>query len=403
MRRAVVVGSGLAGTAAAFAARRGGADVTMVLGRPGASALGSGALDDRWDAGEEAAPIAPTADEQAFFDALGLFRVGPRRALVATLSGRLRFAGGCDRAVLDLASLADATVAVPRADRADWDADSIARALSDDPLAAARRLRFEPIDADALRHTDEARLPERELAARHDAARIAWLAERLRGALAGKAAVLLGPWLALDGTVSAALADALGAPSGESLSPVGGLAGVRFERARDRLLSSIGVTRQPGRAVRVRGDGARPLVELDGASVLEADVVVLAIGGVAGGGIELAPSAFAGLPTAGGARTTFFVPSLESPASVASRGRPLDVPSSPFGPEVDALAWSRAHGVSELETAGVWTDAEGRARRRGGEVVRWLVVAGDAVADGPRTAFAAIRTGLAVGARAAVG
>ena len=44
-RRVVVIGGGASGTAAAFAARQAGAAVVAVVGRPGASSLGSGALD----------------------------------------------------------------------------------------------------------------------------------------------------------------------------------------------------------------------------------------------------------------------------------------------------------------------------------------------------------------------
>ena len=42
----VVVGAGIAGLAAAWSARRAGREVTVVSAGPGASALGSGAVDD---------------------------------------------------------------------------------------------------------------------------------------------------------------------------------------------------------------------------------------------------------------------------------------------------------------------------------------------------------------------
>ena len=50
MTRVAVVGAGVAGLAAAWAARRAGAEVTVVASGTGASALGGGAVDDRpWE------------------------------------------------------------------------------------------------------------------------------------------------------------------------------------------------------------------------------------------------------------------------------------------------------------------------------------------------------------------
>lgn len=402
--RVVIIGSGMAGLAAAFAARRAKANVTMVLGRPGASLAMSGALDDiEWEQAEARAPRSLSSSEQAFLDALGIWEVKPDRALVATLSGRLRPARGRDRAVLDLAALSDATVALPRVNRPGWDADGLARTLADSPLAKARKLRFEAIPAEVLRFAEEARFQDEELAARHDPERIAWLADRLKAApaLAGKGAVLLGPWLGLDPSASSSISERLGLPVGETLSALGGSAGLRFERARDRLLASLDVVAQPGRVMAVRGEAGRAIVELEGDAMLDANVVVLATGGVAGGGILLSKSSLHGLADDASHREPIFVPSLEGPSVLAAQGRPLLLPSSPYGPDFEQLAFSETQGRSRLESVGFFTSKDARALRADGDPIDWLVVGGDAVADRPRTALEAIRTGLFAGERAA--
>lgn len=402
--RVVVIGSGLAGLAAAFAARKAKANVTMVLGRPGASALMSGAVDDvEWERAASVAPAKLEAAEVDFLDALGTFRLAEEPAWVATSSGRLRPARGRDSAVLDLAGLEDATVALPRANRPGWDADGLARALSADPLAKARGLRFEAISAEILRFADETKLSHPELAARHDAERVAWLADRLRAApeLAGKRALLFGPWLGLENPAASVLSEALGLPVGETLSQVGGVAGLRFERARDRLLSSLDVVTQPGQVVRLRGEAGRSIVELEGDAMLDADRVVLAIGGTAGGGIVLSKAALHGIEDDARGREPIFTPSLESPAVVASSGRPLSLPSSPYGPVFESLAWSAVRESSLLERVGLFATEDAHAKRHDGEPIDWLLVAGDAIADRPRTVLQALRSGLRAGERAA--
>lgn len=404
--RVVVIGSGVAGLAAAFAARRAKANVTMVLGRPGASLSMSGALDDiEWERAEARAPRPLAANEQAFLDALGIWEVKAERALVATLSGTLRPARGRDRAVLDLAALSDATIALPRVNRPRWDADALARALADSPLARERGLRFEAIDAEVLRFAEETRFEDAELAARHDPERVTWLADRLKSApgLAGKGAVLLGPWLGLDEAAASSLSEALRIPVGETLSALGGPAGMRFERARDRLLSSLDVVAQPGRVTAVRGEEVgRAILELEGEAMLDANVVVLATGGVAGGGILLSKSSLYGLEDDASHREAIFVPSLETPSVLAASGRPLTLPSSPYGPDFEQLAFSAARGRSLLERVGFLASEDGRALKADGEPIDWLAVGGDALADRPRTVLGAIRTGLIAGERAAM-
>src|SRR5262249_27103189 len=150
---------------------------------------------------------------------------------------------GRDRALLDLAPLEGATVLIPRVDRAGFDADALAACLGDDSFARNQKLRFVAIDLPVLRFDDERRIPDSDLAARHDdEGRIAWLLTRLREGLARRApagAVLLGPMLGARAARAETLSKALGIPVGEVLVGVGSPAGLRFEAARGRLLRSI--------------------------------------------------------------------------------------------------------------------------------------------------------------------
>src|SRR4029077_14494518 len=80
-------------------------------------------------------------------------------------------------------------------------------------------------------------------------------------------------------------------------------------------------------------------VTLDDGSPLDADAVVLATGGLLGGGIAYEPSetivaAALPLPSRVSRR-----PSLDAPVQFGLRGRPLEVPVSLFGLAPERIAW----------------------------------------------------------------
>jgi glycine/D-amino acid oxidase-like deaminating enzyme len=388
--RVAVIGAGVAGTAAAYAAAVEGAEVTMVGARPGATALGSGAIDG--------ATARPFGDDRArvlaFFEALELWEIDAEKCRVATCAGLLREARGRDRAVLDLSRAPSGVVVVLDPGRTGWDATSLARAWSAEPWARERGLRFEPARVEALRFAEEASMPDVDLAARHDdPERVRWLAARLAEwpGLTTKTALVMGPWLGLRTHVAQELTRLLSLRVGETLSLPGGVAGVRFELARDALLARAGVRRSKQMAALVRAQGAtRVQIELE-SETIEADAVVLALGGLAAGGVEWAPSR-------GGHG---FELSLESPASFGMGGRPLAASGSPRGPLFEPLAWAGRASSAGFERVGVWTDGDGRARDGEGKPLGWLYAAGDVAADAPRTLLEAIRSGIAVGTLAA--
>ena len=420
MTRVAVVGAGVAGLAAAWAARRAGAEVTVVAAGTGASALGGGAVDDRpWERALRAAAalgaIEPMreleADVVALSRELGLWELpgasSPQPHL-GTLGGRLRPARGHDRALLDLAFLEGARVLLPRADRPGWDADLLARALAAAPFARARGLTFAPVAAPVLRFADEHRIPDGDLAARHDEpARLAWLAERLAALAAAETrrgaavhAVLLGPWLGAAAPRAAELSARAGVRAGEALAGAGSPAGLRFEAARDGLLGAIGCRVVRERAGRVLDSGAGLRVELarpsEGgrrAESFAADAVVLAIGGLAGGGVIYDPPEHgrgAELPARAGVP---FALSLEAPVSLATDDHTVDVVSSLFGPDLDVTAWPSGDRDGDLESVGI--------RCRGVRAGDGVFAAGEAIAGRPRTLLEAVASGVRAGREAA--
>lgn len=402
----IVIGAGVAGTAAAWSAKRhdAGSEVTIVTSGPGASEMGSGAIDLLpWEQAARAAaaidvalPAAPIGDDaRAFVEALQIWDVPrDRNAAVATLAGVVRPARGRDRALLDVAAIRESKVIVPRVDRAAWDADALAAWLSASAHAQKHKLVFEAVDAPLVRFEDEHRIGDGDLAMRHDDPdRLRWLADRLRDVLArhpGAGGVLVGPWLGASSPRAEALTALVGAPVGEALAGVSIAPGLRFAASRDRLLTSLGVRVAHARATKVASREGLIEVSLGEDNVISASSVVLAVGGIAGGGIAYAPldrEAGGDLP-----RDVHAPYALSLRADVALAPK---IKSSIHGPELDLLAWPSADAPSDLEQAGVACDGE-----RAGEGI-WA--AGDVVAGRPRTVLsaviAAIRAGSAAAAR----
>ena len=397
MRRVLVIGSGIAGTAAALSAARAGARVSVVSSGPGASALAGGAIDlEPWEScGDRATPIG--ADERAVLDALGGFGVGDTGVVVATLAGILRPARGADLALLDLGPLRDAEVLVPDAELRNWDATALARAWNDSPAARERRLRFATSPVQIIQTRAEHDLGDADMAALHDAPdRIRWLAARLGEAKGTRAAVLLPPWLGVDRARAAALGDLVGVRCGEALGGTGGPSGLRFENARDRAFAGAGVESVRGRIVSVTFDGSwRGWLET-GDALDEVDAVVLATGGLLGGGLLYSPiaSVLASEPRAAGGplvRAT-----LDAPLVIGVGGAPLEPPSSLFGGAPETHAWPYVD-PSLLERAGVLLGDPGHVRG----APTGLFAAGEVVADRPRTWLDALSSGVAAGSAAA--
>jgi len=416
----VVIGAGVSGTAAAIAAARLGARVTVVDHGAGASSLATGALDFTWapasrdrrlaDEGEPRRQADLSRSSRDVFDALGVYVLPSRPARLVTTAGVVREARGHDAALLDAASIdvartAGRRIGVVRCSRPGWDADA---------LAAAWGGAWVAIDARVLKYADERGIPDADFAARHDDdARLAWLAERLREALSGRAeggglaGIVLPPSLGVDRPRSQALSERVGVPCGEPIAMPGGPAGLRFERARDRAFATAGITRARARVRRAEASGGTWHVTGYEGTSFEAHAVVLATGGLIGGGIEYAPSEAtlaAALPSS--ARVPFRA-SVDAPVVLGAHGRPLELPGSLFGVEPERLAWPFTGeptgptgpftGGGMLERAGVLVADDGACFG----APRGLFAAGEVVADGPRTWLHALTSGALAGAYAA--
>jgi glycerol-3-phosphate dehydrogenase subunit B len=416
-RRVVIIGAGAAGLAAAWSATREGHEVTVVSESPGASALGGGAVDDRpWEQVFRAArslggeipprPVDPRVLE--LVRDLGLWDVPDDRVpWLATTAGRIRPARGRDRALLDLGAIPSGEVLLPRVERAGWDADTLARGFAHDPFAIARGLRFTAIDLPVIRYDDERRIPDYDLALRHDApARLEWLATRLREAL-GRGhptrAFLLGPFLGAREPRAEELSRRVGVPIGEVLLGAGSPAGLRFEAARDRLLGAIAARVIADRVTAIeRDEDGRLALSLTRAKKpLRADGVVLALGGLTGGGLIYQPAEHhpgADLPP--GARVPFAL-SLRAEVTLAAQLAPvpsgalpmrLGPTSSLHGPELDLVAWPVNGHPGALESVGV--------RCEGVRAAPDLAAAGDVIAGRPRTLLEALASGVRAGREA---
>jgi glycerol-3-phosphate dehydrogenase subunit B len=411
--RVAVVGWGAAGLAAARAASSRGARVTLIGSGAGATSFYTGAVDDvDWSERESAQALlgqpllAGALDEEvaAYASALTewiLPPAGDPLPRLATVNGVVRSARGRDRALLDLASLAGRRVLAPRVPRAGWDADALVSSLRDE---AELGVTYEAIDAVVLRFADESRIADADLASRYDEdTRLDWLAARLAPFVEAtgraKAAVLLGPWLGASASRAARLEALLGCPVGEALSTTSLVPGLRLEAARDAWLQRSGLAVSRGRATRIdaSSDGATSAAALtitvEGAEPVVADAVVLAAGGLLGGGLVYDPPEHGSAPDGPERTRPPFRLSFGAPGVRVATGAVFGVASSVFGPVLDA-AWPAPGAPGILERVGVVTDEHGACASR-------LFAAGDLVAGARRTILQAVLSGARAGIRAA--
>jgi glycerol-3-phosphate dehydrogenase subunit B len=338
-------------------------------------------------------------DVEDFLHALGCWAPpGLVSARLATNAGILRPARCRDRALLDLEPLRGRRIEVLDLGRAGWDAPALAHAWSSSHWARQSRTEFRavappaagvPGGLDALRF-----LPDLELAARADD--VGWagaFGELLARAGDGASPLLLGPWLGLQPASLDRIREVARRPLGETLSEPGGAAGARFEAARELWLGRSQVRTVRGHVASLTASPAgfavtgqwdtdshpfeRPCAE-----------VILALGGVAGGGIRFlwdlalsstTPAAAAALA---GSDARSFSLSLRAPLPLRLDGREVALESGVLGADLQSL------GRDALERVGIAVDEEQQSGLPG------LWAAGDVVADRPRTALEAIGAGI---------
>jgi glycine/D-amino acid oxidase-like deaminating enzyme len=374
--KVLVVGGGFAGVAAAFAARRAGASVTVVHAGAGASALYAGSVDG---------PVLPESGPHAALLrelAQGLGLRLSSTSVVATREGVVRPSRGADNAVLDLAPLAGKVVGLVDVARDDWDGPLLLRSFAESDWARSTGTRFELVPLELLEKSFLRRVSPFDFASSFERAeRPAWLSEVLKHH-AGPDAWLFGPWLGVKRELQRELTASVGVPVGEVTSPPGGVAGARFEGRRDLFLRSLGVDVVVERALGVRQAPGSIALSLDGRE-LTADVVVLAAGGFVSGAIRLS-GALSGAEPAG------FELALTGLPPIQARGEPVGPVSSLFGVDL------AARGRQLLEHVGLATSGQGAVRG----TLR-VFAAGDLLGPEPPSVGHALLSGLEAGAASA--
>lgn len=376
-RTVLVIGGGFAGLGAVWAARRAGSEVAWISGGIGASALYSGIVDGG----------AFDAETEELAGALGLV-LSPTPRAVATREGVVRVAAGRDAAMLDLEALSGRCIAVADLGRDDWDAPLVAKSLQESAWARRTGTRFVVHRIGALVSGAERRIAGHDLARAFDAPERITALTRMLQDPAPADGWLLGPWLGIETPAARIASEVLGVIVGEVSSGLGGAAGARFSHKSSVLLGGLDVVTLETRALRVsRSDGRAsgvPLIQVDlqSGALVHARAVVLAIGGMIGGGIALAE--------VGAERFAPWELSLEAPVIFELDGEIADGASSLAGLSFERL------GLGALQRIGV------RARRdlRLHPGVS-LYGAGEILAGRPRTVLSALSTGILAGKNAA--
>lgn len=374
--KVLVLGAGFAGVAAALAARRAGASVSVVHAAAGASSLYAGSVD-----GPALSGLEPSALLKELAVGLGL-RLSPH-AVVATREGVIRSSHGADAALLDLAPLTGKRIALVDVPRDDWDAPLLARSFADSDWARSTGTRFQLTPLDLLEKSSQRRVSPFDFASSFERAeRPAWLVQVLKHQPAADA-WLFGPWLGVKRDLPTELSAAVGVPVGEVTSPPGGVTGARFEARRDALLAALEVDVVVARATGVRSGPANVTLALEGGRELTADALVLAAGGFVSGAVRLA-GALSGAEPAG------FELGLTGLPPVQTRGEPVRPVSSLFGVDLSA------RGRQLLEHVGLPVSARGEVLG-----ATRVFAAGDLLAPEPPCVGHALVSGLAAGAAAA--
>jgi hypothetical protein len=341
----------------------------------GASELSSGAFEAPTLDGS--LPAASRSQLAAFAKVVG-WSLTPKNARVATLGGLLREVSARDTAVLDLAPLNAAKVGVVNlGSRWECSAEWLVASYNESAWAKSQSLEFVVLQGEQWLSAEERGLPALLLALRLQQPDHPVTASlNAACAEAGCSAALLPPCVGDSPGAWQAFAERVRLPVGQTLSEVGGLAGLRFERARDELSATakgLGWDVYSVRLERLTPQAGGFEARFSDGRTLACRAVVLCTGGIAGGGIVMNEE--------GGQ----LAPSFEYAS--AGVGQPL-------------LAWQSVQrfqvasesgfdvsvgGVRGLEAVGF---GEGIAAQPG------VFIAGDCIADQPRLGLVAALSGV---------
>lgn len=339
-KRIAVVGGGIAGAMVVSLLDRWNAErtekvsVVWIRGRAGASALSSGALDA--DAGE----ILTGPTRNVFAELTGATL---DNCFVATEIGTFREANGRLPHILLLPSTRGRILVA--SGFVGFDARHLSRSLGDDATRVGSALTFEPTRRNLRERTEERHLSGALLAAAFDLAeRQALLLQSVREELLYAqtqsdlpvVGVLFPPVLGIRTNVAALLTRELGLPVGEVVGGVSGPYAARYEAMIAPLLGRVTAVDGWVKGCELREAAISLAVvkttEDDAEGIHVCDKLVLATGGLVGGGFSYAGGQWIGAsPTPSHARATFR-PSLIEPTDA-------DLPGSLFGEAPEGLAW----------------------------------------------------------------
>jgi glycerol-3-phosphate dehydrogenase subunit B len=424
----LVIGGGYAGFAAAWSANAAGASTAILESGGGASLLSLGALDwYDWHDADATGSASLLADERAVRSLLTVFpgfehaKTSEALALLATVSGETRPTRVAHRALLNLRALPiGSRVAIPSAPGIY--AEPLARALNESTIAREQQLLFSVIRSTLCKHRDEHDVSMLELAKRHDdPARQAFLLRELAAiAQSGHHACLLPPLLGtLPDTCPRLQAEAplmIGELYGFTPSPMS----LRYAAALGTALSNLAIPRIRAKVTALGFLGNRIVAETDSGARWSARAIVLATGGILGGGLRYTPAA------AGDGREFPFQASaefslgLDGTVASALELRRRVHHARDFGPsETTRVEPSSLHGSDPEQLfdlsgrgpmlqIGVHCDQNGRAYLHDEtvpETAGRVWVCGDAALGLPQSfsesAFGALASGLRAGASAA--
>ncbi|MBK8171692.1 MAG: FAD-binding protein [Sandaracinaceae bacterium] len=432
----VIIGAGVAGFAAALAARRQGASVEIVSAHAGATSLSGGAWDvcsDLYGSVDEVIrPLRTLAEEietRAYEDeyhpyarlgeaclrtieeahalvlpALAIYRpldLHSKGVLVGSDLGLLRRTATAQKAVLDLSAAGtfDTTVGanIPTAlttavvslvgDRS-TDADFLAASWTELMSLTRKSRTFVPVALDFFRRKDDALLHPHEVAAIGDSEDgIASIANALKNALQkGRfSSVLVPPMLGhRRDDVPGLVEDLVGIPVGEWLQPLAGPQGLRLSRRIDEVLASEGCVHTRGAVSELElGTSGIEVRFIDG-STRRPGAVVMATGKHVGGGLAMRDG-------------DLVEPLAGLPIYIDGRLQPLG--SSPEGRDPALLFGNDPFSGGPGFRAGVGYDNSMRALGRRGEAASQQLFVAGALLEG----FEPSRDGTGLGCCATTG
>ena len=381
-RDVIVLGAGAAGTAAAWHLARSGCHVRVVHAAAGATALWNGIVDGL--------PGTPSPAESELLSLLGI--CAPRSpAKLLNIFGLFREADAHDEALLDLARARPALVLVPTLPRAAWDGEALAAGLR---AHAGSGFDAQTIAIPDLLLPGELAWPDGAIACALDddgrrAAFESSLTEKLAPWKNTATALLLPPWLGVSKPYAKPLEKALGVGVGEVASGLAAAAGLRFVHRRDALFAHVGVEVHRSRCEAIDRDGESVRLTLKSGELVTGTHLLVAFGGFVSGALQVPRHPAISLVPA----FQRSVPSLTLRADflrVGARGKELAINGSTYGTTPEDLAHTLA-GPALLDALGVLAADDGSPY---GSPLPFVRIAGDALADAPRTFGHALRGGI---------